>query len=242
VRYLPDPWHGDLGPETVRTARQGYYGSISFVDEQIGRILQALSDRGWLSNTVIFFLADHGDMLGDQHLWRKGYAYQPSARIPMLLHWPDGLDRTGAGQVISKPVEIRDVLPTLLDAAGAPVPQAVEGRSLLSLARDSNRHWREWIDMEHDIVYNPNNHWNALTDGFSKYIYHANSGQEQLFHIDKDPFEITDLSGHAGFGSELSKWRGRLVAHLAPRGEPWVVRGRLGVRHSGRLYSPNYRV
>jgi arylsulfatase A-like enzyme len=237
---IPDPWHGDVGPEIVRKARQGYYGSVSFVDEQIGRILQTLEDRGVLGNTLIFFLADHGDMLGDQYLWRKGYAYQPAARIPMLLHWPAGLNRAANGQVISNPVEIRDVLPTLLDAAGVPVPAAVEGSSLLSLARNPGREWRPWIDLEHDVVYSPDNHWNALTDGVWKYIYHANSGQEQLFDLAKDPYELTDLSGDARFGSELGQWRNRLIAHLAPRGEPWVVNGKLGIRHDRQLYSPNY--
>jgi arylsulfatase A-like enzyme len=237
---LQDPWQGDFGPQAVRAARQGYYGSVSFVDEQIGRILETLDARGILSNTMIIFLADHGDMLGDQYLWRKGYAYQPSARIPMLLHWPDGLDRSRTGQAISNPVEIRDVLPTLLDVAGGPIPQSVEGRSLLGLARDPSRNWREWIDLEHDVVYNADNHWNALTDGVWKYIYHANTGQEQLFQLSKDPFELLDLSGDPPFSSELSKWRGHLIAHLAPRGEPWVVQGRLGIRHARQLYSPNY--
>jgi arylsulfatase A-like enzyme len=239
-RNLQDPWQGNFGPEAVRLGRQGYYGSVSFVDEQIGRILETLDARGLLRSTMIFFLADHGDMLGDQYLWRKGYAYQPSARIPMLLHWPEGLDRARAGEVIGKPVEIRDVLPTLLDAAGAPIPALVEGRSLLGLARNPDRDWRQWIDLEHDVVYDAGNHWNALTDGVWKYIYHANSGQEQLFQLSLDPFELRDLAGDTRFASDLSKWRARLTAHLAPRGEPWVVQGKLGIRHTRQLYSPNY--
>ena len=239
-RSLPDPWHGDFGEQAVRAARQGYYGSVSFVDEQIGRILNALDSRPPFRNTMIFFLADHGDMLGDQFLWRKGYAYQPAARIPMLLYWPEGLDRAHSGQTIARPVEIRDVLPTLLDAAGAPVPTAVEGRSLLGLARDPEQPWREWIDLEHDVVYSPENHWNALTDGVWKYIFHAHSGQEQLFHLAQDPYELADLSGNTASGGELRQWRGRMIAHLAPRGESWVRNGRLALRTASQLYSPNY--
>ena len=70
-------------PGQVRRSRQGYYGSISFVDEQIGRILEALSKRNLLEETLIIFFSDHGDMLGDQNLWRKSYAYAGSARVPM---------------------------------------------------------------------------------------------------------------------------------------------------------------
>ena len=239
-RSSPDIWHGDIGAAGVRAARQGYYGSVSFVDEQIGRILETLDAQGQLSNTAIVFLADHGDMLGDEYLWRKGYAYQPAARIPMIVHWPAGLGGAGKGRVISNPVEIRDVLPTLLDAAGVEVPKAVEGRSLLGLARSGGSGWREWIDLEHDIVYDPDNHWNALTDGDWKYVFLANSGQEQLFHLAEDPYELMDLAGEARNAAELSKWRGRMIAHLSPRGAPWVVNGRLGIRHESQLYSPNY--
>ena len=236
----PAIWHGDLGAQAVRSARQGYYGSVSFVDEQIGRILSAVDAKGALRDTVILFLADHGDMLGDEYLWRKGYAYQPASRIPMLLHWPGGLERSTRGRVIANPVEIRDVLPTFLDAAGKSIPKEVEGASLLALARNPDRAWRPWIDLEHDVVYSPDNHWNALTDGLWKYIFHANTGQEQLFHLAKDPYELADLSGDSQSDGELREWRSRLIAHLAPRGEPWVVRGQLGIRHARQLYSPNY--
>jgi len=232
----PDVWHGDLGPDVVRRARQGYYGSIGFLDEQIGRILETLDSRRELSNTMILFLADHGDMLGDQYLWRKSYPYEPSAHIPMLLHWPSQVK----AQSIARPVEIRDVLPTLLDAAGAAIPRAVEGESLLGLARNSGRPWRPWIDLEHDVCYSPDNHWNALTDGDWKYIYHARSGAEQLFHLADDPAELTDLAPDAEHATTLREWRGRMIEHLAPRGETWVRNGRLLLRPASQLYSPNY--
>jgi arylsulfatase A-like enzyme len=82
ARYQPrssdrdDLWHGDLGPRTARRSRQGYYGSVSFVDEQIGRVLEALEKRGWLRMHLIVYTSDHGDMTGDHHLWRKSYAYE----------------------------------------------------------------------------------------------------------------------------------------------------------------------
>ena len=69
-------------PAQVRESRQGYYGSVSFVDEQIGRILESLEKRKLLDETLIVFTADHGDMTGDHNLWRKSYAYEQSARIP----------------------------------------------------------------------------------------------------------------------------------------------------------------
>ena len=233
-------WHGDLGGEQVRRSRQGYYGSVSFVDEQIGRILEALAQRGWLDQTLIIYTADHGDMTGDHHLWRKSYAYEASARIPMLMRWPEDLLSAPRGQVSMAPVELRDILPTFLDAASAPGAEKLDGRSLLSSIRDEGAKWREYIDLEHDVQYSPANHWNALTDGHDKYIFHARDGEEQLFDLDVDPGELNDLASDPAHQDRLRKWRSRLVNHLAERGERFVKNGTLVLRPDSCLYSPNY--
>jgi arylsulfatase len=239
---VTDLWHGDLGAAQVRQSRQGYYGSIGFIDEQVGRILDALEKRNLLDQTLIVFTADHGDMTGDHNLWRKSYAYEPSARIPMLMRWPGGLVARDRGQVSERPVEIRDILPTFLDAAGAAGSQPIEldGRSMLDIARGRDEGWREWIDLEHDVCYAPENHWNALTDGRRKYIYHAQAGEEQLFDLESDPHELNDLAGDTARTAELRTWRGRMVGHLAPRGPKWVAEGKLVARPKSILYSENY--
>ena len=235
-----NPWHGDFGPEQVRHSRQGYYGSITFIDEQIGRILDTLKKRGLYDNTLILFTADHGDMTGDHHLWRKSYAYEASARIPMLMRWPDGLG--GArGRTLAHPVELRDVLPTCLDAAGAPPdPATVDGASMLSIVQDEPGEWREFIDLEHDVCYSPENHWNALTDGREKYIFHAATGEEQLFDLENDPGELTDLASDPAHQKRLREWRNRLIDHLSERGQAFVKDGQLALRPKRHLYSPNY--
>lgn len=234
-------WHGDMGEEQARRSRQGYYGSISFIDEQVGRILEALENRGLLDNTLILFTADHGDMTGDHHLWRKSYAYEASANIPMLLRWPEGLGAE-RGQHLAQPVEIRDVLPTFLDAAGATIPEAVEGESMLNLVRGNTKDWREYIDLEHDVCYDVRNHWTALTDGKIKYIFHAFDGEEQLFDLVADPGETKDLAGDAANAEQLQLWRGRMIKHLEPRGEEWVKDGNLVLHTKRILHSPNYPV
>jgi len=233
-------WHGDLGGEQVRQSRQGYYGSVSFIDEQIGRILEALDQRGELDETLILYFSDHGDMTGDQHLWRKCYAYEPSARIPMLIRWPTGLVAAERGQVLNNPVEIRDVLPTLLDAAGQGERDDMDGRSMLGLLRTAEPSWRTYIDLEHSICYSPKNHWTALTDGNTKYIFHALDGEEQLFDLAGDPHERNDLAGDASHESTLRLWRSRMIEHLGERGEPFVKSGRLMTRPERFLYSPHY--
>jgi choline-sulfatase len=236
-----DTWRGDLGVEQVRRSRQGYYGSVSFIDEQIGRILEALEARGDMDNTLILFTADHGDMLGDHHLWRKTYAYEASARIPMLVRWSDGLIDAPRGLTLDPPVELRDVLPTFLDAAGALTdPTRFDGHSLLDLARGGTDGWREAIDLEHDACYRGAGYWNALTDGRHKYIYHAQTGEEQLFDLDTDPDELNDLASDPEHDAVREVWRRRMVEHLAERGAPFVANGDLAPRPERRLYSPHY--
>jgi arylsulfatase A-like enzyme len=245
-RYAPrsgpgyEIWHGNLGEQQVRESRQGYYGNVSFVDDQIGRILEVLEQRKLLDETLIVFLSDHGDMTGDQHLWRKCYAYEPSARIATLLRWPSGLVAAKRGQVLSQPIEVRDILPTLLDAAGGPSPaMKLDGQSLLELIRGGNN-WREYIDLEHDVCYSPENHWNAMTDGRQKYIFHARKGEEQLFNLVNDPHELRDLASEPSHSESLLLWRRRLTNHLAERGEQFVKNGKLVLRPESLLYSPNY--
>ncbi|HEO71397.1 MAG TPA: arylsulfatase [Candidatus Hydrogenedentes bacterium] len=245
-RYAPlggnpdSPWHGDFGPEAVRRARQGYYGNVTFIDEQIGRILEVLEKRNLLDETLIVYTADHGDMTGDHHMWRKTYAYEASARIPMLMRWPEGLVSAARGQVCTLPVELRDILPTFMDASAAPGAEKLDGDSMLKLARGETDSWRNYIDFEHDTCYAPSNHWNGLTDGQWKYIYHAQDGQEQLFNLDDDPSELHDLAGDAAYTKTLQQWRGRLVAHFEERGEPFLKNGQLVPRPERMLYSPNY--
>jgi len=241
----PDPpppgiWRGDLGVAQVQRSRRHYYGSVTFIDEQIGRIVAALKKRGMYDNTFIVFLSDHGDMLGDHHHWRKTYAYEGSARIPMLLRWPKsmGIGDDRRGTEITQVVELRDVLPTFLDAAGAPVPDHLDGKSMLRLVRGETKDWRPFIDLEHDRCYAKENQWNALTDGRYKYVYHSCLGEEQLFDLRDDPGERDDLAADHAHQATLKEWRQRLVERLSERGDRFVSKGQLVRRTENLLYSP----
>ncbi|MFH1718104.1 MAG: arylsulfatase [Planctomycetota bacterium] len=236
----PSLWQGDLGVEQAKKSRRAYYGSITFIDEQIGRILAALKKRNLYDNTLIIMFADHGDMLGDHHLWRKTYAYEGSARIPMLLRWPKsmGMDNQ-RGRTLPQPVELRDVLPTFLDAAAAPIPNHLDGRSMLELVRGNTKNWRPYIDLEHSMCYNKD-HWNALTDGKFKYIYYAFDGREELFDLSNDPNELRNLAADPAHKSKLLQWRQNMVEHLCERGEPFVSNGKLTIRKDRLLYSPHF--
>lgn len=236
----PSLWHGDLGAAQVRESRQGYYGSVSFVDEQVGRILESLEKRKLLDETLIVFTSDHGDMTGDHHLWRKSYAYEQSAHIPMLMRWPGGLSSGKRGQVLQQTVELRDILPTFLDAAGASARPELDGRSMLPLVEGKTEGWRPFLDLEHGICYDKTNNWNALTDGREKYIYHAFDGSEQFFDLERDPHELNDLAGDPAAAGRLRTWRSRMTEHLAPRGPEYVKNGKLIPRPQDIVTSPNF--
>jgi arylsulfatase A-like enzyme len=234
----PSTWHGDLGTDQAQDSRRGYYGSVSFIDEQIGRILAIVKKRKMLDNTLILFLADHGDMLGDHHLWRKTYAYKGSAGIPMLLRWPESMGmKDKRGKSIDTVVELRDVLPTFLDTAKAPIPKHLDGVSMLSFIRNPTAGKGRIIDLEHSMCYN-RDHWNAITDGKHKYIYYAYDGREELFDLEKDLGELKNLATRPEYKNLLGQWRKQLVDVLSERGERFVKDGKLTLRKKRLLYSP----
>lgn len=192
-------------------------------------------------NTLIIFTSDHGDMMGDHNMWRKTYAYEGSAAIPMIVKTPSTVSAARPkGSVIDAPVELRDVLPTMLDAAGIDVLADMDGASMLAVIKDADAPWRKCIDLEHATCYSDHNYWTALTDSHVKYIWFLRTGEEQLFDLDSDPTEAHNLAGVRKYSKQLAAMRQAMAAHLAERGEEWVKDGQLQTRSSTMLYSPHY--
>lgn len=239
----PEAAFGQFGDEYVRNSKKHYYASITFVDEQVGRIINALRKKGMYDGALICFVSDHGDMMGDHGHWRKTYAYEGSSAIPMIIKLPDDMPAIiPEGSHVDAPVELRDILPTFLDAAGAYVPSDMDGKSVLPLLQTESPEWRRWIDLEHASCYARENCWCALTDGNIKYIRFLLTGKEQLFDLKRDPHETEDLSGKAGYRRLLEDMRAAMAGHLSERGEDWVKDGKIVVREESMLYSPNYPV
>lgn len=236
-----DAPYGQFGEEYVKNSKKHYYASVTFIDEQVGRIIAALKEKGMYDNTIICFTADHGDMMGDHNHWRKTYAYEGSTRIPYIVKFPKSMATVRpAGSTIDQPVELRDFLPTFLEAAGAEIPADMDGCSLSRLVTQEKPEWRRWIDMEHATCYSNDNYWCALTDGELKYIWFVRTGKEQLFDLRKDPQETRNLVDSRRYRDELATLRAAMVEHLSERGEEWVKDGKLVTRKSTLLYSPNY--
>ncbi|MCL3780426.1 arylsulfatase [Prolixibacteraceae bacterium JC049] len=232
---------GDFGKEHAIKARRHYYANITFIDDQVGEIIAALKEKGLYDNSIICFTSDHGDMLGDHHHWRKTYAYQGSANIPFVMKWPSWMDTDAQrGGRMNQPVELRDFLPTFLDAAGGEIPKDMDGKSLLSIIQNKKADWRPYIDLEHATCYSKDNYWCALTDGKIKYIWFMHSGKEQLFNLEKDPGELNDVTEDSRYRKTLKRWRQHMVEHLSERGEGFVKDGKLVTREKTMLHSPNF--
>lgn len=217
--------HGDPSPVTafrklegrrLSRAQAAYYALITHLDDQIGRLLNGLNEHGVLNDTLILFTSDHGELMGDHHYFRKSLPYEGSAKVPFLLYDPGanlGLQR---GTTVDRVVELRDIMPTLLEAAGVPIPESVEGASLLPLAQGQAPAWRDYVHGEHTA--GPlSNHF--ITDGRTKYIWFSQTGREQLFDLTADPQECADLSGSAEHASLREAFRSRLIEELQDREE-----------------------
>lgn len=216
-----DDWSAPIGPTAysgqhgfpdatyARQAQEGYYACITQVDHQIGRILETLRTDGLLQNTMVMFISDHGEMLGDHNLFRKALPYEGSARVPMLLSGPG----IAPGQVRHEVMDLMDVMPTLLDAAGLSIPDAVDGQSALRIQQGG---WRSLVHGEH--AYGAaSNHYIVTPE--AKYIWFSQTGREQFFHLKDDPDELHDAIHDPAHQPTIATLRNALIARLTGREE-----------------------
>jgi len=216
---LPNPglersaWYGHLTEEQNQRMRAGYMGSITYIDYELGRLMERLARLGLLENTLILFTSDHGDMQGDHHLHRKSYAYEGSARIPFLLRYPESLSLpTGTFEQV---VGLEDVMPTILEVGEVKIPNSVTGKSVLDAVQ--GKKWREFIHGEHSPCFSEDNAMHYLTEGKEKYVYFPTTGQEQFFDLSKDRQELHDLAEEPSSSQRVETWRQRLIHLLAKR-------------------------
>lgn len=182
-----------------------YWASVSFVDYQVGRILQALEETGQLDNTLIIFTSDHGEFLGDYNCFGKRSFLDSAARIPMLCRLPG---RFAAGEVCSAPVSLLDVLPTALSAAEVDAEDA-EGLDMAGLADGS---------LDRQAVYG---HYREADAGMYmavseewKYIWSAPDNKEFLFDRSKDPDELRNRAYNVACREPAARMRTLLQEHV----------------------------
>lgn len=170
----------------LKRARELYFASISFVDYNIGKIIAQLKEIGEYDNTLIIFTSDHGEMLGDCGAYQKLLPYDGSARIPFIVRYPE---KVAAGTLDNRFVDLNDLLPTILDAAGVPYPNPgrLPGESVFTKNGSKDR-TVQYIEYAHG-----SKRWVSLRDVRYKYNYYYGGGKEELFDLMQDPKETLNL-------------------------------------------------
>jgi arylsulfatase A-like enzyme len=194
-----------------------YWGYVTYIDDQIQRILTKLDSLGLAENTLVVYTTDHGDMLGSHRLFNKGMnMYDEIFHIPMIIHWP-GV--TQAGSINNAFVNLVDLTPTLLDAAGAKFPARLDGRSLIPLLKGETV--ADWPD---DVYAEYHGYESALCSQRMvrtnkwKYIYNP-CFEDELYDVVSDPGELRNLAGKLGYKHVLRRMKAQMVNWLSRTGD-----------------------
>jgi uncharacterized sulfatase len=138
ARWFTIPAHWGVDTEGQRDTIRAYYASITFLDANVGRVLDALDRLKLTDNTIVVFISDHGYHLGERGQWMKQSLFERSARAPLMMSGP-GV--TARNRATSRVVEFLDIYPTLADLAGLPAPARLQGRPLSPLLRNPQAEW-----------------------------------------------------------------------------------------------------
>ena len=195
-----------------------YCETLLAIDENLGRIFDLLTDLGQLDSTLIVYMGDNGFQFGEQGLIDKRTAYEASMRVPFLMHCPEVIR---GGSVIKKVVANIDLGPTLLEASGLSTPKQMDGRSFWQLAKGNDIPWRDYVLYEYfwerNYPHTPTTH--AVRGERFKYIrYHGLWDTDELYDLQKDPHETTNLIFDRKHKETVAKLNKRLFELLAESG------------------------
>ena len=185
----PWPWFG-VTEEEARKSKRAYYATISFVDAQVGRLLDALDRLGLADNTLVVFWSDHGYHIGEKGLWKKTSCFERVARAPLLMAGPG----VAKGEVCRSPVEFIDIYPTVADLCGLDAPDDLDGVSLKPLLSDPEQ---EWGRPAYTQVHRGGKRGYSVRTQRWRYTEWSRDGDEglELYDHESDPHEETNLAG-----------------------------------------------
>lgn len=197
-------------------AKRLYLASISFVDYNIGMILDYLEETNQIDNTVIVFTSDHGEMMNDNQTYQKFLPYDSSSKVPFIVRYPEYLQ---AGSVVEEFVDLNDLLPTFLDVAGVTYPanHKLPGESLFSELKAKDRNYQF---IEHN---RGDKRWISIRTADYKLNYYYGGGLEELFDMKNDPLEQENLLH--GKPYEFEDIRCMLMEKLVEYEKLWGLRG-----------------
>jgi arylsulfatase A-like enzyme len=181
--------------DEVRLQLAGYYSVISYMDQQIGRIVQALKDNGQYDNTIIVFASDHGLAKGSHGLMGMQNLYEHSVRVPLVFAGPG----VPEGKTSDALVYLFDIFPTLCELAGVEIPEKVEGKSLVSIMQSKTESIRDSLFTAYKRIHR------AVRDDRWKLIRYPAIDKTQLFDLKSDPHEMSDLAEDPSYASQVDE-------------------------------------
>jgi arylsulfatase A-like enzyme len=197
---------------------QAYLASIHFADAMLGRVLDALEKSPYRDNTIVVLWSDHGWHLGEKEHWQKFTGWRICDRVPLMVRVPKGVsglaEGTRAGSVCERPVSLVDLFRTLTDLCGLPDKADIAGRSLVPLLRDPAMAWPHAAITHLD---QPGSY--AISTERWRYI-HYTSGDEELYDIETDPHEWTNLAPSPEHAAKLAELRTLAPMEMAPLASP----------------------
>lgn len=206
-----------LRDDRWKAAIQSYLAAMAYADMNIGRLIDALDASPYADNTVIVLWSDHGWHLGEKQKWRKFTLWEEATRTPLICVAP-GV--TEANTVISHPIDFTAIYPTLCELAGLPIPEHVEGKSLVPLLRDPDLTWNSYALTTHGYM----NH--AVRTRDWRYIRYSD-GSEELYDHRSDPYEYNNLVGNPEYTDVIEKHMALLPSVNAPYQRPvWSEKGK----------------
>lgn len=208
----------------IRQMRAAYYGLIAEVDHHLGRIVDRLKATGQYERTLIVVTSDHGEMLGEHHVWGKEIYFDQAFRVPLVIRDPRPPADRSRGTQVDAFTEAVDVMPTILDWLGLDVPRGCDGRSLLELVHGSTPpDWRGEVFFEHDFrtvksqsaetalgISSDECSYAAIRDDRFKYVHFA-ALPPLLFDMAADPHETTDLAGRPEMAATMLHYARKML-------------------------------
>lgn len=209
-RYFPHIQKHDQWKKGI----QAYLASIHYADAMIGRVLDSLDASPQRDNTIIVLWSDHGWHLGEKEHWQKFTAWRAASRVPLMIRVPKGApglaEGTKPGSICDQPVNLVSLFGTLTELCGLPAKPDIENQSLIPLLRDPASTW------PHPAITHLDHPQNfAISTQHWRYIHYRDGGEE-LYHIEKDPYEWHNLASLPEHTSKLGEMRALIPEKIAP--------------------------
>jgi len=210
--------HGDKW-EAWKKSMAVYWGYVSMMDDLVGRLLKALEDEAVLDNTMVIFVSDHAEMLGSHGLWQKMMPYEEDLRVPMLLRMPGVITPGTRSNAV---VSLVDLAPTILSLVGEEVPPDMVGQDLSPAFADGAEFQEDaYRFSEHKPLgeWHRTVEWRLVRGAHFKYVW--NEGDlDELYDLQADPYELSNLIDDPLHGEELVRLRGRLHRWMRETSDP----------------------